>query len=193
MALKQVSDLQLLQLMQAESSEAFQELFDRYWEPLYLFARQRLKSDADAKDRVQEIFIGLWARRARLEVHTSVAAYLHRSLQYEMLRHLSRAIKETQRQEFIATHILPDFVEGVDQLELKELEAIVADAVNRLPEKMQQVYRLHREAQLPIKEIAQRLSISEQTARNQLNAAVLKLKKGLKEALLLAILLKTIR
>ncbi|GGH59402.1 RNA polymerase sigma-70 factor (ECF subfamily) [Filimonas zeae] len=169
---------------------AFKNLFNQYWEKLYVYAHNRLKSEADAQDVVQNVMIGLWTRRATVTIETTLAAYLHAAVQYEVLRHLARVSRMAERKTELEATILPEFIGYIDPLHLKELQALAEDEISRLPEKMQQVYRLHQQENLSVKEIAQLLNTSEQTVRNQLNTSYQKLRKHLKEAFLAAAFLQ---
>ncbi|NLU91693.1 RNA polymerase sigma factor [Chitinophaga sp. Ak27] len=189
MAFNELTDLNLWLQVKQDKGSAFKTLFDRYWEKLYIYAFNRLKSEADAQDIVQEVMISLWSRRASLDIETTLAAYLHAAVQYEVLNHFSRAAKNAGRSQEYEQNILPELNSYIAPLHMKELAALVEVEITRLPEKMQQVYRLRQEKNLSVKEIARLLNISEQTVRNQLNSSYQKLKKHLKEAMLIAIFL----
>ncbi|MCW3467853.1 RNA polymerase sigma factor [Chitinophaga nivalis] len=184
-----LSDTALLERIRQDDVQAFKILYDRFWESLFLFAMKRLKNEADAKDVVQEMLIRLWVRRHTLNIETTLGAYLASAAHYEVLRAISGAIKDAQRRENIATRILPGFASLLDPVQLKELESLLEREVDKLPLRMQQVYRLSREEELSIPEIAARLGVAERTVRNQLNTALHKLHYGLKEAYILSILL----
>lgn len=189
MAFNELTDLYLWLQVKQDKGFAFKTLFDRYWEKLYVYAFNRLKSEADAQDIVQEVMINLWSRRASLDIETSLAAYLHTAVQYEVLNHFSRAAKIAGRSQEYEQNILPELNSYIAPLHVKELAALAEVEITRLPEKMQQVYRLRQEENLSVKEISRLLNISEQTVRNQLNSSYQKLKKHLKEAMLIAIFL----
>ncbi len=178
------TDADLWLQVQQDNGLAFQSLFVRYWEKLYVYALNRLRSESDAQDVVQDVMINLWTRRATVNIITTLAAYLHAAVQYEVLSHLSKASKMASRKEAWEKTILTEFTSFLDPVQLKELETIVETEVARLPEKMQQVYRLRQEKDLSVKEISRLLDVSEQTVRNQLNASYHKLRKHLKEAVL---------
>lgn len=189
MAFNELTDLNLWLQVKQDKGFAFKTLFDRYWEKLYVYAFNRLKSEADAQDIVQEVMINLWSRRASLDIDTTLAAYLHAAVQYEVLNHFSRAAKIATRSQEYEQNILPELTSYIAPLHVKELAALAEAEITRLPEKMQQVYRLRQEKNLSVKEISRLLNISEQTVRNQLNSSYQKLKKHLKEAMLIAIFL----
>ncbi|MET3876703.1 sigma-70 family RNA polymerase sigma factor [Chitinophaga sp. OAE865] len=189
MALNELSDLDLWLQVKQDNGFAFKTLFDRYWEKLYVYAFNRLKSAADAQDVVQEVIISVWSRRASLVIEATLAAYLHTAVQYEVLSHFSQAAKMADRSLEYGKSILSELSSYIAPLHLKELEALAENEITRLPEKMQQVYRLRQEQHLSVKEISGLLNISEQTVRNQLNSSYQKLRKHLKEAILVAIFL----
>lgn len=190
MVLHSQNDTELWRLVGQGDGVAFKLLFDTYWEKLYVYAYNRLRSEADAQDVVQEVMINLWLRRSTVVIQTTLAAYLHAAVQYEVLAHLSRALKTAHRKAAIEEILLPDLVRQTDPLLLKELLVVVEAEVRRLPPKMQQVYRLTHEEDLSIREIAQRLGLSEQTVRNQLNTSYQKLRVNLRNAILAAIFLQ---
>lgn len=187
MASNELSDLNLWLLVKQDNGVAFRTLFDRYWEKLYVYAFNRLKSEADAQDIVQEVMISLWSRRTSLEIEISLAAYLHTAVQYEVLNLFSKAASIAGKSLEYEKNILPELVSYIEPLHLKELEVLAENEIARLPQKMQQVYRLHQEKNLTVREIARLLNISEQTVRNQLATSYQKLRKHLKEAILIAI------
>lgn len=184
------TDSHLWLQVQQNDGAAFKSLFDRYWEKLYIYALNRLKSGTDAEDVVQNVMINLWCRRDAVSIETTLAAYLHAAVQYEVLAHVSAASKTASRKQELEQNILPGFTSFPDPVQLKELQAMVEAEVARLPEKMQQVYRLRQEKDLSVKEISHLLHVSEQTVRNQLNASYHKLRKHLKEAMLTAIFIQ---
>jgi len=190
MTADQLTDADIWLQVKQGNGPAFKALFNRYWEKLYVYAHNRLKSDADAQDVVQNVMIGLWSRRATVTIETTLAAYLHAAVQYEVLSHLARASRTEERKTALEATILPELISYIDPLHQKELHALAEEEISRLPEKMQQVYRLHQQENLSVKEIAQLLDTSEQTVRNQLNTSYQKLRKHLKEALLAAMFLQ---
>lgn len=64
------------------------------------------------------------------------------------------------------------------QMAAKELQRSVEQSLEELSPKVKQVYRLSREENLTIPEIAQKLGLSEQTIKNQLSTALKHLKQS---------------
>jgi RNA polymerase sigma-70 factor (family 1) len=183
-----LSDLQLLENIKANDSAAYKELFDRFWERLYRFAWKRLKSQQDAEDVVQHVFMKLWEHRANRDVEVSVEQYLYRSVYYEVLAVLKNMVSRPEDLSHVNENILPSFNNIHQNIATIEFDKLVEEAISRLPARMQEIYRLSRESDLSIAEIAEKLDISEQTVKNQLTTALSRLRKPLSEAMLMLLL-----
>jgi len=64
-------------------------------------------------------------------------------------------------------------------LETRELSEFIESEIRRLPTRMQEVFRLSREDDLSISDIAHRLNLSEQTVKNQLTEALKRLRASI--------------
>src|SRR5271170_8399455 len=71
------TDDQLFLEFQQGSRDAFQQLFERYREPLYGFFRRRLDNPARAEELAQDCFLALLRNAARYEPRASFRSYLY--------------------------------------------------------------------------------------------------------------------
>ena len=76
-------------------------------------------------------------------------------------------------------------VHSDDNLREKELMSLLKNEIDRLPEKMREVFILHRTEELSYKDIAERLGISDKTAKQQVYNAVKILKTKIGHYLIL--------
>lgn len=182
----ELSDIELLERIKCDDMCAFNTLFHRMWEPLYLFAYKRLKSKPDAEDVVQQVFMSIWERRATKNITSSFSNYLFTAVRYEVIDQLEKMTKDAQKTTHIEDQILPDFNNALDGLFAKEIDQQIADYINNMPQQMQKIFRLSREEQLSPKEISETLSISEKTVRNQLSIAMNNLRPLVKSLILTA-------
>ena len=183
----------LLLSVRSGNTAAFSELYNRFWEPFYLFVFHRLRNEDDAKDVVQNVFVNVWFRREQMAVNGNADAYLYTMLRNEMLRVVTRNIKDRSRQHEMEALLQPELEQLLTPHQKEIIFTRIDGLVGALPDRMQEVYRLTHEEQLGIREIAARLELSEQTVRNHLNAALKKIRFGLKEALLLALVVSSVR
>ena len=84
--------------------------------------------------------------------------------------------------------MISDFIDNAeDELAAKNLNQTLELAVNDLPTRTKEIYRLSRHRQLAVKEIASQLHLSEQTVKNQLTTALSHLRVSLERLAILAV------
>jgi len=175
----QLSDAELLQFIRKDDATAFKILYDRYWESLYVKACKRVDKD-EAKDMVQEVMTTLWRRRNDIIIHDdgNIGRYLHTAIKYRVISHYAYSSKEIPHTDVI-TALNSD--EYANALETKELSELLEQEINRLPARMQQIFRMSREDDFSIADIARQLNLSEQTIKNQLTEALKRIRESIKQ------------
>ena len=173
-----LSDAALLHAIKDGDADAFKALYDRYWERLYLKACQRVDKDA-AKDLVQEVITTLWRRRNDIFTFDDgeIGRYLFTAIKYRVITHYAYTAEEIKNSTLFDM-LLSDEVPGKN-LETRELSEFIESEIRRLPTRMQEVFRLSREDDLSISDIAHRLNLSEQTVKNQLTEALKRLRASI--------------
>ena len=176
---QQPSDAELLQFIREDDATAFKILYDRYWESLYLKACKRVDKD-EAKDMVQEVMTTLWRRRNDIIIHDdgNIGRYLHTAIKYRVISHYAYSSKEIPHTDFF-TALNSDVY--ANALETKELSELLEQEISRLPARMQQIFRMSREDDFSIADIASQLNLSEQTIKNQLTEALKRIRQSIKQ------------
>ncbi|MEA5258939.1 sigma-70 family RNA polymerase sigma factor [Arcicella aquatica] len=152
-----LTDNELIDLIRNEDSSAFEVLYRRYWQKLFVTALNKTQDDDLSKEIVQEIFVDLWERRASLQI-TNVPAYLQTATRFKVI---SAYKAELQTQiEFLE---IPTNQSTSDQLDLEDFERALSAAVQLLPEKTRDIFVLNRLENRTVKEIAATLQIPERT------------------------------
>jgi RNA polymerase sigma-70 factor (ECF subfamily) len=185
----ELTDIELLERIKRDDINAFEALYRRMWEKLFLFAYSRLKRKADAEDVVQQVFMNIWEQRATKNIVGSFSNYLFTAVRYEVIDQLAAMLKDHQQLAHVEEQILPGFNETLENLLAKEMDKEISNHIQNMPEQMQRIFRLSREEQLSPKEIAKTLAITEKTVRNQLSIAVSNLRPLVKESLVLLLIL----
>ncbi|MCW3464726.1 RNA polymerase sigma factor [Chitinophaga nivalis] len=182
--MEKLSDNKLLLLIKEGNHPAFTTLVNRYWEQLYVYTKSKVRQEADAQDIVQEIFISCWNNRATLYTgqNDRLTAYLYQAARYAIISYFSRP-GNTIYNESLLTAISEHQTENITEtaLQLKELEQQIRIEVNKLPERLRTPYLLSRDANLSLKDIAQQMSLSEQTVKNNISSALRVLRTRLYE------------
>lgn len=178
-----IADNELMNRIAAGDGNAFTELYNRYWNVLYITAYKVYPDTSFAEDVVQDVFTNVWALRENLKVD-QVKSYLFACTRYAILK----VIRKNRYVE-ISDHAdlqLAGDISGEELFDIRVLEKTIALEVSKLPDKCRLIFRYSREAGLTHGEIAEKMDISTNTVKVQLNRALKKIKGSL--SLLAAIL-----
>ena len=179
-ALMMYSDEELLGLMKAGNREAFTMLYHRFWENLFITAAKALRGKEEAADVVQDVFLSFWNRHKELDIQGSLAAYLQTSVRYKCIHYIEKNIT---RRDYLARFedalTNTTFAEAETVLQLKEIQKKINTAVDSMPAKMQEVYKLSRHEHLSHKEIAAYMTISVETVKKHIQHALHLIRRSL--------------
>lgn len=177
-------DKYLIDQIKKGNTQAFEKLFDRYFQWLHNVAYNRLQSSDVADDLVQEIFADLWEKRKTLDLHTSATAWFYKSMQnkvYQFIRHQGVRSKEEYikriQDRYYKLNSLP---ESDDEIKYQELNKLITFQLNRLPEKTRNIFYLSREKQYSHGEIAKQLNCSPKTVEYHIGKVLKEMKTTLK-------------
>ena len=87
-------DQVLIDQLCINDTEAFEELYRRYWYGLYRYSLKKLHSPEDARIIVRDIFITLWEKRETLPVSFSISAYLYEEIRNKVVKRLNQKLTE---------------------------------------------------------------------------------------------------
>jgi len=172
---------------------AYEQLFDRWYEPLCRYAFTILRDMDDAEDVVQKTFCKLWDQRENLSIKSSINSYLYRIVHNESLNTVHQ---KTSHQEHNLNYIsmmneVDDSV--VETITANDLQLSIDKALATLPPQCRRVFEMSRMDQLSYSEIAKELNISTNTVENHVSKALKILRVELKEFLLLCFILQLLK
>jgi RNA polymerase sigma-70 factor (ECF subfamily) len=167
---RSADDNDLFALVKQDNAQAYTELYNRYWQKLYFVAHKHLKSDAEAREIVQEVFFIIWAKRKSLHI-ASFPTYVAAMTRYAVYASLARKKREVEKirkevsgQTLTAT--LSDFVENKWMLEK------ISNLSSELPEKCRLVFIKNKLLDQSLTQVAADLHISPGTAELHLTKAL---------------------
>ncbi len=176
--LREYSDEALLKLLRQNGLEAFEEIYRRYWKRLYSMSYKRVQSREISEELVQDIFTSLWVGKERTSIE-NLSAYLFSAIKYKVINHLAKELSQKELCRSAACGVKKDNSTEETVL-LDDLEGALQEAIGKLPAKRQMIFKLHRQENLSIKQVASQLGISEKTVENQYGKAMKMLKLNLK-------------
>lgn len=166
------TEIQYYNDLQEDSHEAFDYFFEKYYIPLFAYAKKTLTDTYISEEIVQQAFIDFWENRKRLRIHTSVKSYLFKSVHNDILDFIKCSNhKQKESLETLLTSKEPN-IEFYDTLIESEFEHIMQKAFSALPDQCRVVFFLNRFDGLSYKEIALKQSISIKTVENQIGKAL---------------------
>lgn len=153
--------------------EAFRNLYLLYYDRLYQFARLYLNNAEAAEDVVSELFYQLWKSRTDLPRIENFNAYAYRAI-----RNSCANSRKTSSRNVDCDLSHPELQVSVDPAHLADeevdfqlLNGALSRAVDGLPERCRQIFKLAREDGLSHREIASILQIAITTVEGQLAIA----------------------
>ena len=158
----------------------FRKFFDKSYPKVKTFAWQLLKSEEDAEDIAQDVFVKLWENPDLWEGRENLDGYLYtvvRNHIYNFLKHKSVELNylniAAEKMKMEELHLsAPD-----DELQLLELELMIEMAIERMPEKRKRSFIMSRQEGMTAPEIALKLNVSVRTVEQHIYKALQDLKK----------------
>src|SRR5690606_7320058 len=150
----------------------FSSIYDTYWEQLFRYVIRILPDENDVADVVQETFITFWEARTKLEHVKSTKAYLFiiaRNLAFKLFR---ERLKQSEFEQRLVEHYGIIDADMLADVHTKELSDLIDAEVEKLPERMREVFVLSRKEHLSYREIAERLKISDGTVKKQISKSL---------------------
>jgi RNA polymerase sigma-70 factor (ECF subfamily) len=165
-----------------DSLNQFSRLYEKYAAGMLFFARKFVDYQT-AEDLVHDVFLKLWSRDTFLIIDQTIGNYLFRSIQnacFDYLNHqlvcddyLHKAALELKREE------LAFYDNPVNKLIDSEQTESIHKAIEQLPEKCREIFRLTYIEEKANAEVARMLNISVRTVEAQIYKALKILRKTL--------------
>ena len=168
----------ILSIKSGGGNRDFKVLYDLYYHQLYRFVYSFVKSSETAKEIAQDSFVRLWMNRERLDENRSVKGYLFAISKNQLIRELRRQMKNPLLRDYI------EFACGIGQdavimCDYDTFAGGIEKAKESLSPRQREIYVKNKEEGISVRDIAFSLGIREQVVRNQLSAAVGKIRRYL--------------
>lgn len=151
---------------------SFRAFFDFYWDHIYSVAFVFTKSEQLSEEIVQEVFVKVWLKREQLAAVVDMESWLFIIARNHIFNVLQKKVKEDAFLKNLDGYFSIINGSPEDLLFKKEAEALVNNAITKLPKQQQLIYSLSRIAGLSQEEIATKLNISKNTVKSHMNKAL---------------------
>lgn len=181
------TDQQILVDIKLGDVTGFEKLYQKYYLCLCLIAAQIVKNPHDAEEIVSDVFVRLWNIREKLEITTSIKAYLIKAVRNTSLNYLERSKISGKLTDSIINSdfqlLAWDSDYPLGQLFEKEILEILDQGINKLPDGCREIFLLSRNEDMKYSDIAEKQNISVNTVKTQMKIALSSLRNTLKDYL----------
>ncbi|MEO0896367.1 MAG: RNA polymerase sigma-70 factor [Bacteroidota bacterium] len=163
-----------MNLQHQSESEAFKELFDKYYQAIRNFLYYKSGNVELAEDLTQEAFLILWRKRENIDPD-KVKSYLYtiaHNLFLNEVKHQKVVMKFNQQPVSTTSVETPQYI-----MEGEEFRKKLENAISSLPEKNRIVFLMNRIEKLTYREIADRLELSVKAVEKRMHKALVELRE----------------
>ena len=166
-----------------------ESLFREHFTGLCQFAIGYIRDDEAAKEIVQDAFVNLWEKRHTIDLSKPVKSYLSTSVRNKCLNYL-RDHKKFSSGLLALENLSNDAMfDQPDQLVESDLRGQIILAIDELPKKCREIFKMSRYHNLKYQQIADHLQISVKTVETQISKALQHMRLRLAEYLPILIFL----
>lgn len=184
-----LTNIELVRLLKKGDMEAFDAVYDKYCHKLHQFVIRYLKDETDAEEIVQEVFIKIWESRKKIKEYSSFESFLFTIAYNSTISLLRKRVSENKSKEYLKSfQSINNANPVIEEIQYKELNQKVQFLLEQLTPRQKEIYLLSREEGLTHKEIAEKLSVSENTVKNHLVTTLKFLKNNIDSALIVNLL-----
>jgi len=163
--------------------QVFEKLFKDQYPVLCGYARKYLDDVDQAEEIVQEMFFNFWQKKEKMEINTSIEAYLFRSVRNSCLNYLKH-LKIREEHRLATNHEIRKKEQEIhDSVVALELQERIVNVIEQLPPERKKIFKMSRYEELKYREIAEKLNLSVKTVEAQMGKALKYLRLHLAEYL----------
>ncbi len=177
---KRTNASQLVEQLKKGDAAAFDALFEEYGQKLFGFAMKYMKSEPEAEDLVQEVFVRVWEKRKSLKSDYSFKSYLFTIALNQIRKFFNKkaiALHYFAEMKYMEPDSDNNMVKSIDYASILEQ---VDRIVDKLPERKRLIFLKSRKEGKSSKEIAEELQITVGTVDNQVSDALRIIRNALK-------------
>jgi RNA polymerase sigma-70 factor, ECF subfamily len=188
-----LKDHLLIEALRNRDKVAFDYIFNYYYSALCAFSMQYVNDHDAVEDLVQDLFVSLWKEAPKLQIQTSLKAYLFTSVKnrcFDFRKHK----KVTEKYQTYFLFSSEGFDNSADHnLSESELRQTIQKSLEKLSPRCREIFELSRLNNLSNKDISEKLEISKRTVELQISNALKIFRKELADFLQFCLIALLIR
>ncbi len=185
--LSPLDEKELVLRTQRGEADAFNPIVNKYRQKIFNLIYHRVNDRETAEDICQEVFLKAWKALPNFKGQSALYSWIYKIA----INCIIDFYRKENKNYVVNLEDLPEYIDYIfhdvkehsslsQTLEKKEFEAIIGEAVRRLPPGQRRVFHLRYDEEMKIKDIALRLNRSEGTIKTHLHHAHQKLRDMLR-------------
>lgn len=170
----------MIRIEEQEKKKKFERFFASTYPKVKMFAWKILKSEDDAEDIAQDVFVKLWLIPDIWDTQETKDSYIFtvvRNQIYNFLKH--KSVEYAYQEKFLNENPFISEIDGYDKIYAHEIELLLKLTIDKMSEQRKKVFLMSRQKEMSNQEIADNLGISIRTVERHIYLALLELKKKL--------------
>jgi RNA polymerase sigma-70 factor (ECF subfamily) len=177
----QEPDLHLVERLKNKDKRAFELVFNEYYNVLRSYAFRFVDEIEEAEEVVQEVFVKFWEKCEHLAPDSSIKSYLYRSIHNTCLNQIKhQKVKDSYRQ-YVVNFLEEAREDSYEEQSDNGVQERIFRAIDNLPPRCSEIFKLSRFEGLKYREIADHLGISIKTVEVQMGKALKTLRNVLQD------------
>ena len=161
--------------------DTFEQLFHRFYQGMFSYAKTFLRSGEAAEEVIQDVFYNIWKNRDSLRITRSWQSYLYRAVYNNSMMYLRRTRREYPMEEDLTSDSDSGTPDPLQEMQFREVSDLVSKTIEELPERTREIFLMSRQEGLKYKEIAKKLSVSLKTVEAHMGKALKVLRNSLEK------------
>jgi RNA polymerase sigma-70 factor (family 1) len=161
--------------------QAFRDIFDHYKTGIYRFILNMSKSELDAEELTQEVFVKLWTHRESLRTVRNPGGYIYILARNKTINQLEKIANDRRLRQNLWAQLDTLRNSTEDEVQYRESSRAIDAALQELSLQKQRIFHMSRYQGLSHDEIARELQLSRSTVKNNLVETLKWLRHRLKD------------
>jgi len=176
-----ILEIKTFEKIKSGNIKTFEKVFKEFYHILCSFANKILKDKDKSEEIVQDVFYNIWKKKKDININISLKSYLFKSVQNKCFQIVKHKTVEEKYKNYVKQKSINNYTTPFDELELQEINNLIEDTLNSLPDNCNKIFRMSRFEGLKYTEIAEKLSISVKTVEANMSKALKEFRINFKE------------